>query len=152
MKKASLIALSLFILLTVGCSNSKAKSEGNISEGEVANEIVVNKADSFYEAIGMGAPSENATNKAAKRQTSYEAAKAAALNDIASYLYGVKLESGMTVQDAMAKDSTITLEVSAFIRGAEVMKREWDDEDSAIVTMRINMKEFKEKLKKLGVK
>ena len=52
----------------------------------------------------------------------------------------------------MAKDSTISLEVSAFIRGAEVMKREWDDEDSAIVTMRINMKEFKEKLKKLGVK
>lgn len=152
MKKSLILLFAVTILLTTGCSNSKSKETGNIRSGEVTNEMVATKSDDFYEAVGMGAPSEQASNKAARRQTAYEAAKAAALNDIASYLYGVKLESGMKIEDAMAKESSITLEVNAVLRGAEVIKREWDDEDSAVVTMRINMKEFKEKLKKLGVK
>lgn len=152
MKKIIFLVLAVSFVLLSGCSSSKPKQEGNIVDGEVVNEMKVEKSIEYYEAIGMGAPSEEATTKAAKRQTSYEAGKAAALNDIASYLYGVKLESGMTVQDAMAKESTIKTEVAAMIRGAEVVKREWDDEDSAIVTMRINMREFKQKLKQLGVK
>ncbi len=152
MKKVIFLVLAVSFVLLSGCSSSKPKQEGNIVDGEVVNEMKVEKSIEYYEAIGMGAPSEEATTKAAKRQTSYEAGKAAALNDIASYLYGVKLESGMTVQDAMAKESTIRTEVAAMIRGAEVTKREWDDEDSAIVTMRINMREFKQKLKQLGVK
>ena len=152
MKKSLILLFAVTILLTTGCSNSKSKETGNIRSGEVTNEMVSTKSEDFYEAVGMGAPSEQASNKAARRQTAYEAAKAAALNDIASYLYGVKLESGMKIEDAMAKESSITLEVNAVLRGAEVIKREWDDEDSAVVTMIINIKEFKKKKKKLGVK
>lgn len=152
MKKLIFLVFAVSVVLFSGCSGSKPKPDGNIVDGEVVNEMKVEKSNEYYEAIGMGAPSEGAGTKAAKRQTSYEAGKAAALNDIASYLYGVKLDSGMTVEDAMAKESTIRTEVAAFMRGAEVVKREWDDEDSAIVTMRINMREFKQKLKQLGVK
>jgi hypothetical protein len=152
MKKLIFLVFAVSVVMFSGCSGSKPKPDGNIVDGEVVNEMKVEKSNEYYEAIGMGAPSDGATTKAAKRQTSYEAGKAAALNDIASYLYGVKLESGMTVEDAMAKESTIRTEVAAYIRGAEITKREWDDEDSAIVTMRINMKEFKQKLKQLGVK
>lgn len=148
MKKIALAFLILGLTVAGGCSSAPKKQ---VQKGELASEINSKQSKKFYETIGFGAPSENATTKASKKQTSYEAAKAAALNDIASYIYGVKLESGITVQDAIAKDTTINTEVAAFIRGAEIIKREWDAEDGCAVTMRINPNEFKKHLKELGV-
>lgn len=148
MKKIALTFLMLGLMVAGGCSSAP---ERQVKKGELASEINSKQSKKFYETVGFGAPSENATTKASKKQTSYEAAKASALNDIAGYIYGVKLESGMTIQDAIAKDSTINTEVAAFIRGAEIVKREWDVEDGCAVTMRINPNEFKNHLKNLGV-
>ncbi len=155
MKKIGLmVVLISSILMTTGCGETAPKPKKNkiVLEGGMATTIETSKAEDYYEAIGMGAPSPNATVKAAKRQTSYEAAKAAALNDIASYVYGVRLDSGTLVSDAMVEKSEIKLTVSHLIRGAEVVKREWlDEDDSCVVTMKINMKEFKQKLKQMGI-
>ncbi|MGM0507806.1 MAG: hypothetical protein ACQERZ_01370 [Fusobacteriota bacterium] len=148
MKKRILFLMISVLILSMGCGKSP---RDQVKDGSTPSKIETKEGKDFYETIGMGAPSENATNVASEKQTSYEAAKAAALNDLAGYLYGVKLESGMEVQDAIAQNSSIKTEVAAFIRGAEIVNREWDDQNSCIVTMRINVKDFKEKLKELGV-
>ncbi|BDU50795.1 hypothetical protein [Haliovirga abyssi] len=146
------IFLTLVILGLISLSGCGTTTKSQMKKEKVVVAVNSNDSKQFYEAIGMGAPDIKASNKAFRRQTSYETAKSAALNDIASYLYGVKLESGMIVQDAMVKDSTIKTSVISFIREAEMTKREWDSDDSCVVTMRINLKEFKKKLEELGVK
>lgn len=148
--KKGIIVLSVILAIAIsGCSNAP---KSLIKNGETPNEVTAVQSKDFYESIGMGGPSPEATSRAAKKQTSFEAANAAALKDMAAYLYGSKLESGITVQDAVSKNSTINVQVNSFIRGAEVVKREWDEEDGCIVTLRINLKEFQKKLKELGVK
>ncbi len=148
MKKALGIFIIIGLFIIGGCANNP---KSQVKKGELVSEIQTEKSKKIYETIGKGEPSKNASNIASERQTSYEAAKAVALNDIATYLYGVKLESGILIKDAMAQESTIKTEVATFIRGAEVVKREWDEKNSCIITMRINIKEFQKRLKELGV-
>lgn len=166
MKLGKIVLLSVVVLLmasVMGCTNAKAKdkdrnekmvttNERLVQDGETVNAIQTTQSMEFYEAQAFGGPSPEAATMAAKKQTSLEAAKLSALNDIATYLYGVKLESGMTVKDAALKDSNISAEVTVFIRGAEVIKKEWDDEGGCSVVMRINMKDFKERLKAIGIR
>ena len=140
--------LILITVLSIGCSNTPGRSVDR--RGEIKTDVVVAQSKRYHETTGIGAPSDNAKNKAARMQTSYEAAKALAYREMAEYIYGVQLEGGTTVRDAMAVDSTVQTQVTAFIRGAQVVRKEWIDDDSCIVTMRINMDDFKERLAKLG--
>lgn len=149
MKKVFLILVILGLISLGGCGTS-AKSQ--VKKEKITKITVPNDSKEFYEVIGRGVPSVKSLNKASRRQTSYEAAKAAALNDIASYLYEVKLDTGRMVQDAMAQDATVKRSIIEFVKEAEIIKREWDSDDSCVVTMRINIKEFKNKIKELGVK
>lgn len=160
LKKIAVLAIAVALIAGItGCSSANKRNDKMVTSndrivqnGETANAIQSSQSKEYYEAVAFGGPSAEAATMAAKKQTSFEAAKISAMNDIAGYLYGVKLESGMTVKDATLQDSNINAEVSTFIRGAEVIKREWDDEGGCSVTMRINLKDFKERLKNIGIR
>lgn len=151
MKKTFIVLGSLAVLLLSGCSSGP--SDSIVKGGKIADEIVVGNEmeQEEYVTQGMGAPNPDAANTAARRQTAMEAAKYAAYKNIAEYLYGVKIDASTTVQDAMAKDSIIKAQVSAMVRGAEITKIEYLQDDSCIVTAKINIKKFKQKLKDMGI-
>ena len=150
MKKLSIVVAMLLLVVMGGCSNAPKKNLTR--KGDLKKDIIITQAKEFHETTGIGAPSENSKNSAQRKQTSYEAAKALAMKEMAEYLYGVKLDASTTVRDAMIVDSSVETEVVAFLRGVETVRKEWFEDDSCVVTLRLNIKEYQKRIKALGIK
>jgi len=91
----------------------------------------------YFEAIGIGASDPSLPTQTQRRALSRDAAVAKAQYEMLSMLKGVELQGGVTVKQAMESDSKLTASVDDAIRGAEIVKSEFTEDNGCVVTMRL---------------
>jgi hypothetical protein len=138
--KRSLALLSSFLFLGVlGCSNNSSY----VKKGEIQNTINQQAENSRYiTAMGIGAADSTLTSSTQKKATSRDAAIVQAQYEMLSYVKGVQLEGGITVEKAMETDSKVESYLKEVIKGAEIVKTEWTNDDGCVVTLRLDKKKI----------
>jgi len=132
--------VSFFSLIgLIGCSHNNTY----VKKGEIQKTINQQAENSRYiEALGIGASDSTLTNSTQKKATSRDAAIVQAQYEMLSYVKGVQLEGGITVEKAMETDSKIESYLKEVIKGAEVVKTEWTADDGCVVTLRLDKKKI----------
>ena len=121
-------------LLIAGCGGSKSY----VKKGEIERTIEQDAIGKKYiEAIGIGAADATLENSTQRRATSRNAAIVAAQYEMLSMIKGIQLEGGIRVERAMETDSVLQTKIDAAIKGAEIVKTEWTNDDGCIVTLRL---------------
>lgn len=140
------VALGLTVLFLAGCGGNKSY----VKKGEIDRTLDQESIQKKYlEAIGIGAADQTLSNTTQKRATSRNAAIVAAQYEMLSMIKGVDLEGGIRVEKAMETDSVLQTKIDAAIKGAEIIKSEWTNDDGCLVTLRLDKKRLQEQM---GVK
>ncbi len=117
-----------------GCSGvTRRVHQGQV--GEVIDQRP--EARGYFEAIGIGASDPALPTATQRKALARDAAIVKAQYELLSLIKGVTLEGGVTVSQAMEKDSALTAKVNALLRGAEVRKTEFTSDGGCVVTMRL---------------
>src|SRR5258706_8128531 len=136
-------ALAFFV---VACAKNKSYVKKGEIEKTIDQEAVAKK---YIEAIGIGAADSTLTNTTQRRATSRNAAIVAAQYEMLSMIKGVNLEGGITVEKAVETDSQLQTSINEAIKGAEIIKNEWTNDDGCLVTLRLDKKRLEQMM---GVK
>jgi hypothetical protein len=99
-------------------------------------------------ARGIGAADQTLENKTQRMATSRNAAIVSAQYNMLSFVKGVSLEGGITVEKAIETDSVLATKIDAVIKGAQVVRTEWTSDDGCVVSLRL----AKQALKDAGLK
>ena len=146
MKKAILIGtLALFV-----CACASAPDKSTVSDkGEINREWVEEGITKHYIfARGIGAADQTLENKTQKMATSRNASIINAQYNMLSMIKGVQLEGGIMVEKAIETDSALATTINSLIKGAQVVKTEWTNDDGCVVVLRLP----KAVLKNAGIK
>jgi hypothetical protein len=123
----------------IGCSHNNTY----VKKGEIQKTITQQAENSRYiEALGIGAADSTLTNSTQRKATSRDAAIVQAQYEMLSYVKGVQLEGGVTVEKAMETDSKIESYLKEVIKGADIIKTEWTNDDGCVVTLRLDKKKI----------
>ena len=142
MKKA--LALAVLAAFAFGCKSASEKGTVS-SSGEVEREWVEEGVTKNYIfARGMGAADQTLENKTQKMATSRNAAIVNGQYNMLSFVKGVSLEGGITVEKAIETDSVLATRIEAVIKGAQVVRTEWTNDDGCIIVLRLSKKSLKD--------
>jgi hypothetical protein len=138
--KRSLTLLGTASLICLfGCGHN----DTYVKKGEIQKTITQQAENSRYiEALGIGAADSTLTNSTQRKATSRDAAIVQAQYEMLSYVKGVQLEGGITVEKAMETDSKVESYLKEVIKGAEIVKTEWTNDDGCVVTLRLDKKKI----------
>ena len=140
-RSISLLSFLSFVVLA-GCSSSNSTY---VKKGEIQKTINQQAENSRYiEALGIGAADSTLTNSTQRKATSRDAAIVQAQYEMLSYVKGVQLEGGITVEKAMETDSKLESYLKEVIKGAEIVKTEWTNDDGCVVTLRLDKKKIED--------
>lgn len=128
------LLIGLMGLFAAGCGGPQSYVKKGEIQDSIDQDAVTRK---FVEAIGIGAADSTLTNTTQRRATSRNAAIVAAQYEMLSMIKGIELEGGIRVERAVETDSVLQTKVDAAIRGAEIVKTEWTNDDGCIVTLRL---------------
>jgi len=127
-------AAGLAAIMMTGCSGVVSRvHQGQV--GEVIDQTPERRA--YYEAIGIGASDPATPTVTQRKALARDAAIVKAQYELLSLIKGVTLEGGVTVSQAMEKDSVLAAKVHDMLRGAEVRKTEFTSDGGCVVTMRL---------------
>ena len=142
MKK--IIGIAAMALVLYGCGSNPDK--GTVSkEGEIEREWEEEGITKNYIfARGIGAADQTLENKTQRMATSRNAAIVNAQYNMLSFVKGVQLEGGITVEKAIETDSLLATKIDAVIKGAQVVKTEWTADDGCVVVLRLPKTVLKE--------
>ena len=128
-------------VLMAGCGGNKSY----VKKGEIQptlDQEAVRKR--YLEAIGIGAADSTLTNGTQRKATSRNAAIVAAQYEMLSMIKGIELEGGIRVERAVETDSVLQTKINAAIKGAEIVKSEWTNDDGCLVTLRLDRKRLQD--------
>ncbi len=138
--------VGILALVISGC----ASKESYVKKGELQRTLDQESVQKKYlEAIGIGAADATLTNSTQRRATSRNAAIVAAQYEMLSMVKGIDLEGGIRVERAIETDSVLQTKIDAAIKGAEIVKSEWTNDDGCVVTLRLDKKRLQDQM---GVK
>jgi len=131
-------------LLVAGCSSAPEK--GTVAKtGEIEREWVEEGITKNYIfARGIGAADQALENKTQRMATSRNASIVNGQYNMLTFIKGVSLEGGITVEKAIETDSVLATKIDAVIKGAQVVRTEWTSDDGCIVVLRLPKKTLKE--------
>ncbi|MCX5786382.1 MAG: hypothetical protein NTX59_11910 [Elusimicrobia bacterium] len=141
MKKA--LFLAFVSVMAVGCSSAPkgtVSSSGAIEREWVEEGITKN----YIFARGIGAADQTLENKTQKMATSRNAAIVNGQYNMLSFVKGVSLEGGVTVEKAIETDSVLATKIDAVIKGAQVVRSEWTSDDGCVIVLRLSKKALKD--------
>ena len=131
-------------LLAAGCGSSPDKGTVS-SSGEIEREWVEEGITKHYIfARGIGAADQTLENKTQRMATSRNASIVNGQYNMLSFIKGVNLEGGITVEKALETDSVLATKIDAVIKGAQVVRTEWTSDDGCVVVLRLPKKALKE--------
>lgn len=136
-------AAVLAALVMTGCSGVVSR----VHKGRVGD-VIDQKPErrGFIEAIGIGASEPSIPTETQRKALSRDAAIVKAQYELLSMIKGVELEGGVTVSQAMEKDSLLVARVKSTIRGAEVLKSEFTSDGGCVVTLRLPRYKLEEEM------
>ncbi|OGS12422.1 MAG: hypothetical protein A2234_05315 [Elusimicrobia bacterium RIFOXYA2_FULL_58_8] len=142
MKNILIAAFAMFV--AAGCAS--APDKGTVSgSGEIEREwLEEGVTKNYIFARGMGAADQTLENKTQRMATSRNASIVNGQYNMLSFLKGVNLEGGITVEKAIETDSVLATKINAVLKGAQVMRTEWTSDDGCIVVLRLPKKALKE--------
>jgi len=142
MKK--LIFVAMVAVIAAGCGSSPDK--GTVaSTGEIEREWVEEGITKNYVfARGIGAADQTLENKTQRMATSRNASIVNGQYNMLSFLKGVNLEGGITVEKAIETDSVLATKIDSVIKGAQVVRTEWTADDGCVIVLRLPKKALKE--------
>ncbi|MCB4757000.1 MAG: hypothetical protein LHV69_08270 [Elusimicrobia bacterium] len=140
------LVFGLAALFLAGCGGKKSYVKKGEIEKTLEQEAITKK---YIESIGIGAADMKLENTTQRRATSRNAAVVAAQYEMLSMIKGIDLEGGIRVERAMETDSVLQTKIDAAIKGAEIIKSEWTNDDGCLVTLRLDKKRLQEMM---GVK
>ncbi|HAH31936.1 MAG TPA: hypothetical protein DCL44_06450 [Elusimicrobia bacterium] len=142
MKK--LLFLACVSVMAVGCSSSQTKGTVS-SSGEIEREWVEEGITKNYVfARGIGAADQTLENKTQKMATSRNAAIVNGQYNMLSFVKGVSLEGGITVEKAIETDSVLATKIDSVIKGSQVVRSEWTSDDGCVIVLRLPKKALKD--------
>ena len=144
MKRMALAVMAGLVLW--GCGGNRSYVKKGELERTLDQEAVQKR---YLEALGIGAADSTLTNSTQRRATSRNAAIVAAQYEMLSMVKGIDLEGGIRVERAIETDSVLQTKIDAAIKGAEIIKSEWTNDDGCIVTLRLDKKRLQDMM---GVK
>ncbi len=96
--------------------------------------------DGYIVIEGEGLPSAHAATLGQRRLTAQRAAEVVAYRNLAQFLSGVAVVGDSTTQDMQIRYDTVRTAVNGFIKGAQVIYKDYDDlERSAMVLVKVGM-------------
>ncbi|EAJ6073219.1 lipoprotein required for motility [Campylobacter coli] len=138
-----LVIAGIFAGCTASANSAAAKSPNNTGASTQASDIIVQKVDKddvrdiireekmlapdaseselSFSAVGEGIAPLNTVSTAQALALAKRAAITDAYRQLASKLYGVKVNGKDTVKDAMLRSSTITAQVNGLIKNASII-------------------------------
>lgn len=142
MKK--LIFVAVVAVIAAGCGSSPDK--GTVANtGEIEREWVEEGITKNYVfARGIGAADQTLENKTQRMATSRNASIVNGQYNMLSFLKGVNLEGGITVEKAIETDSVLATKIDSVIKGAQVVRTEWTSDDGCVIVLRLPKKALKE--------
>jgi hypothetical protein len=142
MKKLMFVAV--VAVIAAGCSSSSNKGTVS-SSGEIEREWVEEGITKNYIfARGIGAADQTLENKTQRMATSRNASIVNGQYNMLSFIKGVNLEGGITVEKAIETDSVLATKIDAVIKGAQIVRTEWTSDDGCVVVLRLPKKALKE--------
>jgi hypothetical protein len=137
-------ALITVMLLAWGCGSSPDK--GTVSaKGDIEREWVEEGiTKNFVFARGIGAADQTLENKTQRMATSRNASIVNAQYNMLSFIKGVDLEGGITVEKAIETDSVLATKIDSVIKGAQVVRTEWTSDDGCVIILRLSKKALKD--------
>lgn len=142
MKK--IVSVAIITVIAFGCASNPNKKVVS-SSGEIEREWVEEGVTKNYIfARGIGAADQTLENKTQRMATSRNAAIVNAQYNMLSFVKGVQLEGGITVEKAMETDSLLATKIDAVIKGAQVVRTEWTNDDGCVVVLRLPKAALKE--------
>lgn len=128
-------------VILAGCGGKKSY----VQKGEIGQTLEQEAVQKRYiEAIGIGAADSTLTNSTQRKATSRNAAIVAAQYEMLSMIKGIDLEGGIRVERAIETDSVLQTKIDAAIKGAEIVKSEWTNDDGCLVTLRLDRKRLQD--------
>lgn len=140
------VCLASAMVLVLGLAGCGSKSVA-LKDGELKNTIEPpTQSGEWIEAMGIGAADPALPTSTQRRATSRNAAVVDAQYQLVAKLKGVTVEGGITIEKAMETNSRITASVNNMVKGAEVTKIEWTNDDGCVATVRLNKKAVEQEL------
>jgi len=140
-KTMALVILSLF---AAACSTTNQKSTVS-DKGDIEREWVEEGVTKNYVfARGIGAADQTLDNKTQRMATSRNASIVNAQYNMLSFIKGVNLEGGITVEKAIETDSVLATKIDSVIKGAQVVRTEWTSDDGCVIVLRLSKKALKD--------
>lgn len=145
MKKFALVVSTGLLLAACGGSKNSYVKKGEM-ESTFNQEAIKKK---YLESVGIGAADSALTNSTQRKATARNAAIVQAQYEMLSMVKGIEMEGGIRVERAIETDSVLQTKVDAAIKGAEIVKSEWLNDDGCVVTLRLDKRRLEEMM---GVK
>lgn len=138
----------MFAVVLFACACASAPDKAVIKDGEIDREWVeegITSKNIF--ARGIGAADQTLENKTQRMATSRNAAVVNAQYNMLSLVKGVQLEGGVTVEKAIETDSVLATKIDGVIKGAQIVRSGWSNDDGCIVSLKLS----KDALKATGL-
>jgi len=90
-------------------------------------------------ATGLGAPPENAVNRAQARAMAERAAFVVATRNLLEVVKGIRVDSATLVENFIVSSDVIKTEVSGFVQGAQIMKKQVNADGSVEVMVGVKL-------------
>ncbi|MEW6544362.1 MAG: hypothetical protein AB1411_12235 [Nitrospirota bacterium] len=90
-------------------------------------------------ATGLGAPPENAVNRAQARAMAERAAFLVATRNLLEVVKGIRVDSATLVENFIVTSDVIKSEVSGFVQGAQIMKKQVNPDGSVEVLVGVRL-------------
>jgi hypothetical protein len=90
-------------------------------------------------ATGFGAPPANAVNAAQARAMAERAAFLVATRNLLETIKGIRVDSATLVENMMVSSDVIKTEVSGFVQGAQIIKKQVSPDGSVMVTVAMKL-------------
>jgi hypothetical protein len=143
------ITAALAAMFAIGAATG-CGGGGIVKKGKVVDTIEQDSIKrKYFEAIGIAAADPKLPTATQRRALSRDAAIIKAHNELLTMIKGAQLESGQTVEMSIMGEQRMVETLSHMVKGAEIIKTEFTNDDGAVVTIRLPRKRASQML---GVK
>lgn len=142
-RKSAWLALSALLCLDWSGSLALAQMIQRVAEGQAQGQAVersssgqVNWTDGVIQATGLGAPPAN-MGPGQARAMAERAAYTVAVRNLLEIVKGVRVDSATLVENYIVKNDVIKTQVSGFVRGAQIVKKDVQPDGGVEVTVQV---------------
>lgn len=143
--------MAMICFLVAGAAVCLAQPEGKIGqkewsriiESKVAEQAgdtgIINYEDGYVEAVGIGAVDPATVKGTNARPMCLRAATVVAYRNLLEVTKGVQVDSQTTVRDFVTESDVINTAVSGFVKGAQVVNKDYLSDGTCEVTVRMSL-------------